>query len=88
MKTNDLKKGEDMSCETGRLMFYLNRDGQEAMRAQAGSLMRIYRKAVLCSAKRVKDRKHVHFASTVEFRRGFIESYLEFKHTYLTGEIR
>lgn len=56
--------------EEGRIRFLLERDGPEATVAWVGRTLRIYRAAVL-------DRSH--YASTDSYRRGFIESYCEFK---------
>ena len=67
-----------MARETERLTFVRNRDGQEELVKFAKQSMIAYRRAVLKGG----------FAAQVENRRNYICSYLEFKHTYLTGEIR
>lgn len=59
--------------ETYRLQFLVARDGVDAAKAWARRTMRIYRKAVMHREPKP------HFASTGEYRRRFIESYLEFK---------
>lgn len=72
--------------EESRLTFVEKRDGVQGAVAFARQGIRIYRSCVLQSAKRgygVKgsayaDRKP-HHASSREYRRGFIESYLAFK---------
>lgn len=67
-----------MTCETERLTLVRNRDGQEELVKFAKQSMTAYRRAVLKGG----------FATYMDNRRSYIQSYLEFKHTYLTGEIR
>lgn len=67
-----------MTCETERLTFMRNRDGQEELVKFAKQSMIAYRRTVLKGG----------FATMKENRLNYIRSYLEFKHTYLTGEIR
>lgn len=56
--------------EQNRIQFLLQRDGLPATIAWVDRTLRIYRAAVL---------DQHHFASTNGFRRGFVESYCEFK---------
>lgn len=63
--------------EQARLQFIVARDGLAAARKWAKRTAKIYRSAVLTSRKRGFDKPH--HASLPEYRRGFIESYLEFK---------
>ncbi len=56
--------------EEGRIQFLLERDGPEATIAWVWRTLRIYRTAVL---------DKTHHASRDGFRRGFIESYCDFK---------
>lgn len=56
--------------ESDRIAFVVKRDGRKAATEWVQCTLRIYRRAVL-------DRHH--FASTREYRRGFIESYCDFK---------
>jgi hypothetical protein len=57
--------------ETARIAFLVERDGMAAAAEWVWRTLRIYRSSVL---------NHTHYASTNEYRRGFIESYLGFKH--------
>ncbi len=62
--------GRDYDSETGRIAFLLQRDGHEATVQWIGSVIRIYRRAVLNKS---------HFASTPYYRRKFIGAYCDFK---------
>ena len=66
-----------MNNEKTRLKFIEDRDGSDLALNFAYRSMKIYRSAVLHSAKR--GVANPHFASTNQFRRKFIESYLGFK---------
>jgi hypothetical protein len=57
--------------EAARIAFLVERDGTAAAAEWVWRTLRIYRSSVL---------NHHHYASTHEYRRGFIESYLGFKH--------
>lgn len=54
-----------------RIDFLVERDGIVAAIAWVKRTLHIYRSSVI---------NHSHFAGTREYRRGFIESYLGFKH--------
>ncbi|HCE10250.1 MAG TPA: hypothetical protein DIT28_02810 [Oxalobacteraceae bacterium] len=56
--------------EAARIAFLVDRDGTAAANEWVRRTLRIYRSSVLNRA---------HFASSREYRRGFIESYLSFK---------
>ncbi len=56
--------------EGDRIAFLLRRDGENATIEWVRRTMRIYRRAVLGGD---------HFATSGAFRRGFIESYCDFK---------
>jgi hypothetical protein len=56
--------------EDARIRFLLERDGLEATAAWVRRTLRIYRGAVLDKS---------HHASSDGFRRGYIESYCDFK---------
>ncbi len=62
--------------EKRRIEFLIERDGLEATRAWVARTMKIYRQAVLYKGD---INKRGHFATTIAFRRKFIESYLSFK---------
>ena len=63
--------------EQQRIQFMIDRDGLEGATDFARRTMKIYRTAVLKSAKRGHEKPH--FASTNDWRRKFIQSYLSFK---------
>lgn len=63
--------------ELSRLQFIEERDGLLAAVMFAQRTMRIYRRAVLASAKRGHEKPH--HASFREFRPKFIRAYLELK---------
>lgn len=73
----DTAAGTEMRLrhEGGRIAFLLARDGLNATIHWVQRTMVIYRRAVLNSA---------HFAGTAGYRRGFIESYCDFKR-WLAG---
>lgn len=56
--------------EATRIAFLVDRDGITSAAEWVNRTMEIYRSSVLNRA---------HFASSREYRRGFIESYLSFK---------
>ncbi len=56
--------------EDHRIRFLLQRDGESATAAWVRRTLKSYRAAVL-------DKKH--YASSPDYRRGFIESYCDFK---------
>lgn len=64
-------------CEQQRIQFIIQRDGIEGAIDFARRTMKIYRTAVLKSAKRGHEKPH--FASTHDWKRKFIMSYLAFK---------
>jgi hypothetical protein len=64
--------------EGDRIALLLARDGKDATIEWVLRTTRIYRKAVL---------NRNHFASTSEYRRGFIESYCDFKR-WLASALR
>lgn len=73
-------------AEANRLAFVEQRDGVQGAIEFAKQGIKVYRRSVLQSAKRgygVKGSlyadKSPHHGSFREYRRGFIESYLEFK---------
>jgi pimeloyl-ACP methyl ester carboxylesterase len=59
------------------LQFILERDGTQVALDFARRTLASYRAAVLCSVKHQAAKPH--FASTPDYRRGFIQSYLGFK---------
>ncbi|WP_231480578.1 hypothetical protein [Thiomonas sp. FB-Cd] len=63
--------------EAGRIAFLMARDGELAARQWVARTLAIYRRAVLVPA---------HFASTPEYRRKFILSYLSFRR-WLSGNV-
>ena len=63
--------------EAGRIAFLMARDGELAARQWVARTLVIYRRAVLVPA---------HFASTPEYRRKFILSYLSFRR-WLSGHV-
>lgn len=63
--------------EEERIRFLEQRDGVSGAKDFCRRTMKIYRAAVLTSAKRGFGKPH--HASFREYRRGFIQSYLEFK---------
>jgi hypothetical protein len=65
--------------ERARIEWLVERDGAEPTRAWARRTEALYRTAVL-------DRSH--FAHTGEYRRRFIESYLELKCYAARGRLR
>lgn len=65
--------------ERSRIAWLIERDGAEQTRAWARRTEGLYRTAVL-------DRSH--FAHTGEYRRRFIESYLELKCYAVRGTLR
>jgi len=56
--------------EAARIAFLVDRDGSAAAAKGVKRTLRIYRTSVL---------NHAHFASSREYRRGYIEAYLGFK---------
>ena len=66
------------NIEAQRIAFILERDGPENGREWIKRTMGIYRTAVLDKS---------HHASKREYRRGFIQSYCEFKQ-FLKGEMK
>lgn len=64
--------------EAGRMAFLMMRDGELAARQWAERTLAVYRRAVL---------HRDHFASTPEYRRKFILSYLSFRR-WLSGGVR
>lgn len=71
-----------MDSENDRIDFLIGRDGLEAAREWAERTMKIYRQAVLCKGD---VNKRGHFATTIAYRRTFIESYLSFKRFLNNG---
>ena len=65
--------------EDGRIQFLLQRDGFETTVAWIQRTLRIYRGAVLDKG---------HHASTDGYRRGFIESYCDFKRWLARADAR
>lgn len=65
--------------EYGRINFVTSRDGLPETKSWALRTLRIYRTAVL---KNGRDGSKPHHASFAEYRRGFIESYLQLKRFY------
>lgn len=57
--------------EVPRIIFLIDRDGVNSAIEWVRRTLCIYRSSVL---------NHKHFASSHEYRRRFIESYLSFKH--------
>ncbi len=64
--------------DAARVAFLMTRDGELATRQWVVRTLAIYRRAVL---------NHGHFASTPEYRRKFILSYLSFRR-WLSGDTR
>jgi hypothetical protein len=67
--------------EQNRIAFVIARDGNALALEFAERTMQIYRKAVLCSAKRGYEKPH--FASANVWRESYIRSYLELKRFVL-----
>lgn len=62
--------------EWARIRFLIERDGLEAAQEWCRATMKIYRSAVL---DRGDINRRAHYASTREFKKTFILSYLDFK---------
>lgn len=66
-----------------RIRFLIERDGFDAALEWCRNTMKIYRTAVL---DRGCHNRKPHYASTREFKKTFILSYLDFKHFILEHE--
>lgn len=66
-----------MQREIERIACVEQRDGVDGALEFARRTVDIYRKAVLQTVRRGNAK--AHFASSIQFKRGFIESYLELK---------
>ena len=66
-----LRRGRKEMSEMPRIIFLVERDGIVAAVAWVKRTLQIYRSSVI---------NRSHFASRRGYRRGFIESYLGFKH--------
>lgn len=67
--------------EAARIAFLCARDGVAAAADYCLRTSRIYRAAVLASARR--GHRHAHFASLPDYRAKFIGSYCDFKRFHL-----
>lgn len=68
---------EQFPCEWQRIAFVCRRDGLAASLDFCAQTARLYRSAVLATARRGHERPH--FAGLPQYRAKFIGSYLDFK---------
>lgn len=76
-----------MQHELNRIAFVEQRDGVDGAIEFARRTVDIYRKAVLQTIRRGNNK--AHFASSIQFKRGFIESYIVLKqYLHKHGKLR
>ncbi len=79
--TYDVINPQRYPYEAARIAFLCARDGVAGAADYCARTSRIYRAAVLASARR--GHRHMHFASLPDYRAKFIGSYCDFKRFHL-----